>query len=125
MTESYDHDSLGGLAARGTAALQIWCLAPRCRHRSHVAIDALIARLGPHIGLLQLARRLRCTACGRSGCYPEPARPPAPGTPDRPAWAEGEMARLREQLAALEGEASRWRSSAAASGASNPRMRAR
>lgn len=109
MRPYYDDYSLGWLAARGVEKLQAWCLAPRCGHWGWVRVDALLARMNDHTPLLWIARRLRCEICGRRGCYVQPAREPAPGTPERQAWVRGEIARLQECLQKLEVEVQQWR----------------
>lgn len=58
----------------------------------------MIAIAGPGPALVAVARRARCTACGRKGCHVEPERPPAFGTPGYHEWMREEMIRSQAWL---------------------------
>ncbi|GAA0601466.1 hypothetical protein GCM10009099_42910 [Caenispirillum bisanense] len=52
---------------------------------------------------------MKGSRAGSRGCYIQPAREPAPGTPERQAWVRAEIARLQECLQQLEVEVQQWR----------------
>lgn len=95
---TYGDHSLDWWKRRGCRHVEIWCVGSRCTHRTAIPIDRMIALAGPGAALVAVARRARCTACGRKGCHVEPERPPAFGTPGYHEWMREEMIRCQAWL---------------------------
>jgi hypothetical protein len=78
----YDFLALETLRRQGHRRVIVWCTNRGCLNRRPFEVERLIARFGPGVSLVMLARRAHCTACGRWGAHVEPARPPEPGAPE-------------------------------------------
>jgi hypothetical protein len=106
----YAHDALETLRRAGVTHLELWCSGrnrerPRepCLRRETVPIGTLIARYGPAVTLVMVARRARCGSCGRRGGHVQPAPPPGPGMPGYWEWVDAERDRANAFLQATEG----------------------
>ena len=55
--------------------VDIWCWCERCAHQGVIAAAELIARLGPAFPVPEVARRLRCSACGSRDLHARPDWP--------------------------------------------------
>lgn len=84
----YAEDAIGTFVRQGATNLQFWCVSPGCLNRDTLPLRALVARYGPAMPLVMLARRARCRQCGRRGCHVQPMPPPAPGQPGYPEWRD-------------------------------------
>lgn len=82
----YSSDALETFVRQGATRLQFWCVTPNCLNRDTVDIRMLLARYGPEMSLVMLARKARCRFCGRRGCHVQPAPPPAIGQPGHIEW---------------------------------------
>ena len=63
---------LGHLEAEG---IDVWCWCESCTHHSVIETAMLIARLGPAFPVPELARHLRCSACGSRDIHARPNWP--------------------------------------------------
>lgn len=86
----------------GCLHIEFWCLA--CPHMERVHIEKLIGKAKTSTPFVELARKARCSACGRRGCHVQPADPPKPGHRDYPLWLMAEIARRRDFILLAEAE---------------------
>ena len=95
---TYGEHSLDWWQRRGCRHIEVWCVGSRCMHRVSIPIEQIIKTAGRGAALVAVARRVRCSMCGRKGCHVEPARPPALGTPGYYDWMREEMLRCQRFL---------------------------
>lgn len=86
----------------GCLYVEFWCLA--CPHMVRVSIEKLIGKARTSTPFVELARKARCSACGRRGCHVQPADPPKPEQRDYPLWLMSEIARRRDFILLAEAE---------------------
>lgn len=86
----------------GCLYVEFWCLA--CPHMVRVSIERLIGKAKTSTPFVELARKARCSACGRRGCHVQPADPPKPEHRDYPLWLMAEIARRRDFILLAEAE---------------------
>ncbi|WP_143273340.1 hypothetical protein [Azospirillum palustre] len=86
----------------GCLYVEFWCLA--CPHMVRVSIERLIGKAKTSTPFVELARKARCSACGRRGCHVQPADPPKPEHRDYTLWLMSEIARRRDFILLAEAE---------------------
>ncbi|PGH55876.1 hypothetical protein CRT60_21735 [Azospirillum palustre] len=69
-----------------------------------VSIERLIGKAKTSTPFVELARKARCSACGRRGCHVQPADPPKPEHRDYTLWLMSEIARRRDFILLAEAE---------------------
>jgi len=78
---SYAYDALGALQGAGITHLDFCCVGTSCERRSRVSLAALIARHGPAISLVEIAREAKCASCLHHGAHIQPSEPRPPRSP--------------------------------------------
>ena len=63
---------LGDLLEDG---IPVFCWCNRCSHNATVALDLLIARLGPAMPVPEVGATMRCSSCGSKDVATRPAWP--------------------------------------------------
>ncbi|MBP2303345.1 hypothetical protein [Azospirillum picis] len=99
----YGPDCIETLRRAGAEFIEFWCVGGRadgrkCEHRKAVRISDIIAKLGPEISLIMLARRARCERCGKRGCHVQPSAPISRVSYGYRDWLRGEMERCQQFL---------------------------
>jgi len=67
-----DPATLADLVREG---IDVWCWCESCTHQAVIATAVLVAQLGPAFPVPEIARRLRCSACGSKDLHARPDWP--------------------------------------------------